>query len=95
LELVVGTDIRIANFLEPLRSDPQDLWSCLWPLSQSSIEVKMIGATHVLPSRSSCNVKTRHLILCFHQRKEIYLPLAPEEFCEIERRGKLYFLRIA
>jgi len=31
------------------------------------------------------------MCLTFYQRKEINRVLAPEEFCDPERRGKLYF----
>ena len=43
------TDVKIANFLESVRSDSQDVGSRRWPLNPSITEVKTIGATHVLP----------------------------------------------
>jgi hypothetical protein len=83
------TDIRVANFLESYRSDSQGLEPCRWPLNPFSTEVKTTGATYVLYSMSSYHVKSGHLSLPFHQRKEINRVLAPEEFCDLERRGKL------
>ena len=96
LVLKFGTDfytnVRVANFIECLLPDLQDPWSFpswRWSPNPSSTAVKTIGTKNVLPSMSSC--QGRHMSLFFQQRNKIKTVLAPEEFCDPERRRKLYF----